>query len=123
MGSSSCREEQLTSMRNLSVTTCCLVLAAFSLSASAQLGQGHVGRVTDWSSHHLVVSGGPSTANLKAAKTEPRILFQLADRNLARLGNGEMKSSAAVPTPPIEQIDGGGDPTRPSNSSLMHRDW
>jgi hypothetical protein len=113
----------MTSIRSLSVTYC-LVLGAFSLPASAQLGQSHVGRVTDWSSHHLVVSGGPSTANLKAARTEPRILFQLADRNLARLGNGEMKSSAAVSAPPIEQIDGGGvDPSRPSNGSLVHRDW
>jgi hypothetical protein len=44
----------------------------------------HVGRVLDWTYRHLVVSGRPSAANLEAAKTEPRILFHLAARNLHR---------------------------------------
>jgi hypothetical protein len=42
----------------------------------------HVGRVLDWSYRHIVVSGGLSAENLAAAKTEPRILFHLAERNL-----------------------------------------
>src|SRR5277367_2826872 len=103
----------------------CLILGGLCLSASAQLSHDHVGRVTDWSSHHLVVSGGPSAANLKAAETEPRILFQLADRNLIRVQNGELRSSSAEPESATElprSLDGGGGPIR-TNRSLVHRDW
>ncbi|MGB7641028.1 MAG: hypothetical protein WBL82_07070, partial [Terriglobales bacterium] len=69
-------------LRCLFVTTC-FILGIFP-SASAQSAQPHVGRVSDWSSRHLAVSGGPSASNLKAAETEPRILFYLAERNLVR---------------------------------------
>ena len=103
----------------------CVALGALSLAAPAQLSRGHVGRVTDWSSHHLVVSGGPSAANLKAAETEPRILFQLADRNLVRVQNGELKLSTVMPDSAPELTHSqapGGNPLR-TNSSLMHRDW
>ena len=101
------------------------LLARFALAAPAQLNRGHVGRVTDWSSHHLVVSGGPSAANLKAAETEPRILFQLADRNLVRVQNGELRFSLAAsdsPTEPHSRDGSGVSPLR-TNGSLMHRDW
>jgi len=56
------------------------------MSGPAQEGPRpeHVGRVLDWSYRHIVVSGGLSAANLEAAKTEPRILVHLADRNLRR---------------------------------------
>ena len=63
----------MTPIRSLSFSG--LILAAVSVGAPAQISP-HVGRVTDWSSHHLVVSGGPSAANLKAAEAEPRILCQ-----------------------------------------------
>lgn len=46
--------------------------------------QQHVGRVMDWSYHHMVLSGGLAAADLDRARTEPRILFRLAERNLAR---------------------------------------
>lgn len=51
---------------------------------SEQLGESHMGRVTDWSSRHVVVSGALSADNLEAARNEPRILFHLAERNLVR---------------------------------------
>ncbi len=43
-----------------------------------------VGRVLDWSSHHLLYSGGLVNVDLQAAKSEPRMLLHLADRNLRR---------------------------------------
>ncbi|MFZ3340581.1 MAG: hypothetical protein WA609_17845 [Terriglobales bacterium] len=104
----------------------CLVLGALPLAAPGQLNRGHVGRVTDWSSHHLVVSGGPSAANLKAAETEPRILFQLADRNLVRAQGGQLRFSPPAPEPATElprTLDGGGGGPLSTNSSLTHRDW
>jgi hypothetical protein len=42
----------------------------------------HVGRVVDWSYHHVTLSGGLPAADLDRAKAEPRILFRLAERNL-----------------------------------------
>lgn len=44
----------------------------------------HVGRVLDWSSHHVILSGGLVAADLDNARTEPRILYRLAERNLSR---------------------------------------
>lgn len=76
-----------------------LLLAALSLAAQAQhqISKQHVGRVNDWSHRHVVVSGGLSDANLEAAKTEPRILFHLAERNLVRIQDGAVSfPSAAV---------------------------
>jgi hypothetical protein len=102
-----------------------IILGIFH-SASAQSAQPHVGRVSDWSSRHLAVSGGPSAANLKAAATEPRILFYLADRNLVRFQNGALKFFANAPSPAKELIDG----QTPSENGLpsikngsVHRDW
>ena len=64
-----------------------LLLAAVPLAAQTkeQLNPTHVGRVTDWSYGHVVVSGGASAANLEAARTEPRILFHLVERNLLQV--------------------------------------
>jgi hypothetical protein len=103
----------------------CVALGALSLAAQAQLKRGHVGRVTDWSSHHLVVSGGPSATNLKAAETEPRILFQLSDRNLVQVQNGGLRLAPAAPNSATEprSLDGGGVSPLRTNSSLTHRDW
>jgi len=112
----------MTPIRSLSFSG--LILAAVSVGAPAQISP-HVGRVTDWSSHHLVVSGGPSAANLKAAEAEPRILFYLADRNLVRVEDGTLKflpaaSDSALETAHSQDGDGGG--VR-NNTSLMRRDW
>ena len=66
------------------------------------ISQQHVGRVQDWSYHHVVFSGGVSSADMRAAaKAEPRILFQLAERNL--------ENNAVVPGKalPAGGVDGG----------------
>ena len=78
-------------LRNL----CLVLFLALPSTALAQQNQAHVGRVADWSSRHIVVSGGPSDANLKAAETEPRILFYLAERNLVRAQDGQLKLYSA----------------------------
>ncbi len=109
--------------RNPSIVSCFL-LGIIPL-AGAQLNQGHVGRVADWSSHHLVVSGGPSPANLKAAETEPRILFYLAERNLVRAQNGGLKVAlAATDSPDVDHSQNSDQGVRgTTKSSLMHKDW
>ena len=64
------------------------VLASFMVClglfgrAQDQPRQQHVGRVLDWSYHHVVLSGGLPAADLDGARAEPRILFRLAERNL-----------------------------------------
>lgn len=65
-----------------------IVLGGFG---QAQVGQApdqprqqHVGRVLDWSYRHVVLSGGLPAADLDRARTEPRLLFRLAERNLAQ---------------------------------------
>ena len=40
----------------------------------------------DWTYHHVSVSGPLSTENIDRARSEPRILFRLAERNLPRVG-------------------------------------
>ena len=50
--------------------------------AQEQPPRQHVGRVVDWSYHHVTLSGGLPAADLDRAKAEPRILFRLAERNL-----------------------------------------
>jgi hypothetical protein len=78
-----------------------LVLAALPLAGQMQdqLGQKHVGRVTDWSYHRLVLSGGLSSANLDAARTEPRILFHLVERNLVRVNDGALSFPSTLRKP------------------------
>ncbi len=76
-----------------------LVLAALPLAGQDLLSQGHVGRVTDWSSRHVVVSGGLSEGNIEAAKAEPRILFHLAERNLVSVHDGALSFSPTVRDP------------------------
>ena len=69
----------------------CRLLAGFLLASLSVFGQAqsqdqvrqqHVGRVLDWSYHHVILSGGLPAADLKRARAEPRILFHLAERNL-----------------------------------------
>ena len=70
-------------MRNFQLATIIAagVAASFAQQAPATQPQ-HVGRVVDWTYRHITVSGGLTRRNLRAARTEPRILFQLAQRNL-----------------------------------------
>jgi len=64
------------------------LVAGLSLAGQSQMvPQRHVGRVTDWSYHHVFVSGPLSTGNLDRARSEPRVLFRLAERNLVRPGH------------------------------------
>ena len=94
-----------------------LLLAAVPLAAQTkeQLNPTHVGRITDWSYRHVVVSGGASAHNLEAARTEPRILFHLVERNLLQVPDGALSSTAlfdaehhvsAIPTNHPIVIDG-----------------
>jgi hypothetical protein len=94
--------------------------------ASGQSAQPHIGRISDWSSRHLALSGGPSADSLKAAEAEPRILFYLADRNLVRLQDGTLRFVANASIPAKEVIDGqtSGESSIPSmRNASLHRDW
>ena len=69
------------------VVLCLSLVACFSLAVRSQVDPGaHVGRVMDWTYHHVSVSGPLSTENIDRARSEPRILFRLAERNLPRAG-------------------------------------
>jgi hypothetical protein len=84
-------------------------------------GPQHVGRVVDWSYHHIIVSGGLSAANLEAAKTEPRILFHLAERNLQRTAASPSQASQA---PDGDPSAGFADHTlTPKKKPPLKRDW
>jgi hypothetical protein len=96
----------------------CLLLAALPLAAQVpdQLKPKHVGRVSDWSYRHIIFSGGASPANLEAARTEPRILFHMAERNLLPIHDGVRSFPIArgpeyrIPPTPISRpkiLDGG----------------
>jgi hypothetical protein len=66
------------------VVLCLSLLACFGLAGQGQEQprQQHVGRVRDWSYHHVTMSGGLSAPDLEKAKVEPRILSRLAERHL-----------------------------------------
>ncbi len=98
---------------------CVWVVTSLSLAGMAQTGsEEHIGRVVDWSYHHIVVSGPISTANLDRAQREPRILFHLAERNLrpaagfsrAQIGGDDNSSRGQFRFGPIR---GRGFPGRP----------
>jgi hypothetical protein len=55
----------------------CLGLAG---RAQEQPPRQHVGRVLDWSYHHVTMSGGLPAADLDKARVEPRILYRLVER-------------------------------------------
>ncbi len=61
-----------------------LVSLGLAAQDANQITDHHVGRVMDWSSRHVIVSGGLSDTNLDSAAHEPRVLFRLAERNLVR---------------------------------------
>ncbi len=42
----------------------------------------HVGHVRDWTSHHILVSGGLTPENLRMAEAEPRVLLELGPRTI-----------------------------------------
>lgn len=60
-------------MRHLQVAVCvvCCTVAA-AAQQSGRVPPQHVGRVLDWTSHHITVSGGLDAVNLRAAQADPR---------------------------------------------------
>jgi hypothetical protein len=94
------------------------VLASFAMFGQAQdqPGQQHVGRVIDWSYHHVIMSGGLAGADLDGAKSEPRVLFHLAERNFhqasARFARQQVERDRRHP----------GRPLRPQTQKLQI-DW
>lgn len=61
-----------------------LVLGAAAVLAQDQAPSSqspHVGQVHDWSSHHVMLSGGRTPENSQNIKTEPRLLMQLKERS------------------------------------------
>ena len=85
-------------------------MVAAAAQQPRQLPQGHVGRVLDWTSNHVIISGGVDAENLRAAQAEPRILFQLADRNLVNIRRDDPNGPPSGPLGPLtrQRIDGGG---------------
>jgi hypothetical protein len=95
---------------------CSLLIACLQLTGQAQDGlrPQHVGRVQDWSYHHVTVSGGLRTADFDQAKTEPRLLFRLAERNLKLSSRGARRFGPGGRGP--------GHPVRAKNNGLKI-DW
>jgi hypothetical protein len=88
------------------------LLSGFLLASLGVFGQAqdqphqqHVGRVLDWSYHHVILSGGLPAADLNQARSEPRILFRLAERHLpqasARFGRQQSGRDGRSPGRPI----------------------
>jgi hypothetical protein len=105
-------------MRYLQVSVFVMSWVAASAAQQQHPQEQHVGRVSDWTSHHVVVSGGLDAANMVAAKAEPRILFHLAERNLQIMRHDD------PPEPPLgpftfKRIDGGGG----TNRKNLKVDW
>ena len=61
-----------------------VVAVGLAAQDAGQVVEHHVGRVMDWSSRHVIVSGGLSDPNIDSARHESRVLFRLAERNLVR---------------------------------------
>lgn len=93
------------------VVLCLSFIACLFVDGQAQdePPQQHVGRVLDWSYHHVTLSGGLPAADLDRAKVEPRILYRLIERNLLRVSTRQ----EARPFGP-----GGRGPRRPIPPSL-----
>ena len=97
------------------VVLCLSLVACLGLAAQAQdePREQHVGRVQDWTYSHVTMSGGLRSADLARAKTEPRMLFRLVERNLSASGKGGRFGR------------GGRDPRRPirPQSAGLKIDW
>jgi len=53
---------------------------ALAQSSQAPTSTPHTGRVKDWSTRHIVVSGGVTADQLRRGEVDPRVLFRLAER-------------------------------------------
>jgi len=121
------------SIRSLQIGLSIAVSLSLTVAGLAQeIGeQKHVGRVTDSSFHHLLVSGGPNRKNLKLAQSEPRVLFRLAERNLDGRGiRLDLRGNVPVivegngdhpfPIPQVLKVDG---KTPGSVNGALKFDW
>jgi hypothetical protein len=108
---------------------CLSLVVCLGLAGQAQTApEGHVGRVVDWSYHHIVASGPLSAESLDRARREPRILFHLAERNLSVAGwssRAQVEGMANFSRPtPFGPIRGGERPVLPGKkSNVLQRDW
>jgi hypothetical protein len=105
------------------VVLCLSLIACLDLAGQAQdqdqPPQQHVGRVLDWSSHHITLSGGLAAADLENAKVEPRILYRLVERNLAPVASRrEARRFGPDDRGPVRPIR----PVRPEGQGLKF-DW
>ncbi len=119
--------------RNVLECLCVVVCRGLAGQSQEDPNTGHRGRVIDWSYHHVVVSGPITNANLDRASREPRILFHLAERNLAssthsfgrsNIFEGHLGSSGFRPNP----VRDGGRRGAPSGfpgkkANALQRDW
>jgi hypothetical protein len=97
------------------VALCLSFIACLGLVGWSQVAHsGHVGRVDDWTYRHVYVSGPLSTENIDRARTEPRILFRLAERNPSRAGGSPERFGRDGRDPVF--------PLRPQKSSVKI-DW
>ena len=111
----------------------CLLLCVSLLAGLAGQAQTpaeeHVGRVIDWSYHHIVASGPISNRSLDRARQEPRILFHLAERNLPVASESFKPQTVNSVNPgrgqfrpePIRGRKHPGFP--PKNHNVLARDW
>src|SRR5258708_5364132 len=75
-----------------------LAAVAWSQSRDTSAIEGHVGRVTDWTSSHILVSGGLTQNNLRLAQAEPRIRFHLTKRFQSPVSQSPRFSSSSNDT-------------------------
>ncbi len=114
---------------NRNLLWCLSLLGCLTLAGQSQVdfSEGHVGRVVDWSYHHIVVSGPITNANLDRARREPRILFHLAERNLPspRFSGKGNEAEANISRFGFGRGPGrdGGHPAPPAKSNALQRDW
>jgi hypothetical protein len=85
------------------VVLCLSLVACLGLAGQAQEEprQRHVGRVQDWSYHHVTLSGGLAVADLNRAKSEPRMFYRLVERNLAAADARRFRRGGRDPRRPI----------------------
>jgi hypothetical protein len=64
----------------------------------------HVGEVRDWTSRHIMVSGGFTAENLRMAQIEPRVLLQLGPRAIDPTGPAPRIPTPVWWHPPTKQV-------------------
>jgi hypothetical protein len=105
----------------------CVAILTISTWPQQASSSGHVGRVSDWTSSHVIVSGGLTPANLRLAEMEPRIRFRLTERfrpENVRLSGGYNSDSngpnqGPVPPPSGTEVDG----ISSQNTASRKIDW